>query len=109
MEPVVRKNYAALHKGSSFQREAYWLIAKPSLVLVQYIGDETTFIPQTHGNAKKTTRPYYRTSKSVLNAQKKNDVGRHIETYKKQIAVPCPPGNIPVLHPRNYRQVVNSN
>ena len=57
---------------------------------------------------KKNTQSFIPTAGSVRSFQKTNDQGSHIKTYQHQLTKMCPPGLFPVLHPRNYQQVANS-
>ena len=43
------KCYHKLHKESSFQRHAWWLIDNPHAVLIQYIGDHSEYVGKPHG------------------------------------------------------------
>jgi hypothetical protein len=106
-KPVIIKYYHRMDKSGVFQRHGWWLIANPDLILVHYIGDHTSYIPQPHGNAKSSTRPFIRTCPSVITTLKTNDERSHISTYQKQ-QVDCPPELVPVMRPRDPKQVANS-
>ncbi|CAG2252615.1 unnamed protein product [Mytilus edulis] len=50
-----------------FKKTAYSLKSNKSLILVHYEGDETVYVPVSHGNSKKSHPPEYtRTAPSVL-------------------------------------------
>ena len=57
-QPFIAKYYHKIDKTGKFQRHGWWLLDNPHLVLVHYIGDETTYIPKPHGNTKHSQRHY---------------------------------------------------
>ena len=73
---------------TGFSRISYELVERhtqDSCVVVQYVGDETLYIPRPHGNSVHRTQPHLRTAPSTLKTAK--DLVMH-ETasvvYKKQ-------------------------
>ena len=106
--PCIYKSYTALDLKYSFKRHAWWLDSHPSIVLVHYMGNHKTYIPAPHGNAKHTDKEFVPTAPSLINDIKTNDQGSHMKTYKKQLQNKIPPAYYPVFHPRNYKQVANS-
>ena len=108
-DPVVIKYYHSLNESSLFRREAWRLTKhKTNIVLVHYIGDHTTYIPEAYGNAKNNMREHVRTCPSVIDNLKINDQGSHMKTYQNQYKQKIPPALISVLKARNYKQVENS-
>ena len=79
-----------------------------NLILIQYIGDETIFVPQPHGNNKKRKNEYVRTKPSVLNKTKDHTAKNPVSVMNKinlKINAPCKETGFSNL--RNKRQVIN--
>ena len=106
--PIVKKYHHRLTKKGSFHRHAWWLIEKPSIVLVHYIGDESEYKETPHGNSKTNTREYIRTCPSVLATLKEQDLETPISVYQKESTNSCPSSHQAVLTPRDLKQVQNT-
>ena len=114
-EPQVKKSYFHIDtpKGpsSNFVKDAYQLVApsNTSTVLIHYIGDEKEVVDFPHGNASNQAgRPHIRTCPSVLKSLQ--DACKHTTTakaYKSHVTKVPPPTHMPVLQPRNSKQVKN--
>ena len=110
--PQVLKSYfqIATPQGASpeFVRHSYELIPSNGLVLIHYLGNETAANKFPHGNVKHHTREHIRTCPSVL--KDLDDECVHSTTSKvyKSLVTKLPPtSHIPVLQPRNSKQVEN--
>ena len=75
--PVIRKNFYFIRtkdsgeKGSrEFKKSACFLLKRPNIILVHYMGDEKVFTPRKHGNRKKGDVIFERTCPSVIEAIK---------------------------------------
>ena len=80
-----------------------------NLILIQYIGDESIFVPQPHGNNKKSKTPYIRTKPSVRNEIKKHPAKNPVSVMNRinsEINAPCKETGFSNL--RNKRQVINT-
>ena len=92
-------------------KHAYQLItpSNTSTVLIHYIGDEKEVVDFPHGNASNQTgRPHVRTCPSVLKILQ--DACKHSTTakaYKSHVTKVPPATHMPVLQPRNSKQVKN--
>lgn len=89
--PVMRKNFYFIREVDSktrgckdFKKCAYYLLDKPNIILVHYIGDESTYVPRAHGNRKKGNDVYVRTCPSVISAIKDCVVNENpVDTYNR--------------------------
>ena len=92
-------------------RHAYQLFTPSSskAILIHYIGDEKAAIKFPHGNATKhLSRPHIRTCPSVLRSLEKEC--QHTTTakvYRSHITQVPAPTHLPVMQPRNTKQVKN--
>ena len=92
-------------------RHAYQLLTPSSskAILIHYIGDEKAAIKFPHGNATKhLSRPHIRTCPSVLRSLEKEC--QHTTTakvYRSHITQVPAPTHLPVMQPRNTKQVKN--
>jgi 23S rRNA G2445 N2-methylase RlmL len=93
-----------------FKRSAYIFKNNRNLVLVHYEGDETVYVPVTHGNSKKdNASEYTRTDPSVLKTiedQVKSGEKNAMEIYRDNISDNSILGiQQGVLNARNVKQV----
>ena len=117
-EPVIKRHNYILFKGSSFTRTASYLICNEHLVLLHYLGDESEYIPRSHGNRKKDFREHVRTCPSVLNELKqlKRSVPAAADTVYETLtsgssskpAEAAFKTHSLVLKPRDKRQIENA-
>ncbi|MCG8048891.1 MAG: Ulp1 family isopeptidase [Candidatus Thiodiazotropha taylori] len=80
-----------------------------NLLLIQYIGDETVFVPQPHGNSKSTGIEYVRTKPSVYNKIKEHTAQNPVSVMNKinsEINAPCKETGFSNI--RNKRQISNA-
>ncbi|CAC5396076.1 unnamed protein product [Mytilus coruscus] len=92
-----------------FKKVGYWLINRPTLVLVHYTGDETIYTPMAHGNSKNDGE-FKRTMPSVID-KVKDYVGSEgaKKVYRTMVSTEQVDGNMQgVANPRNSKQVKNA-
>lgn len=93
-----------------FQRVSFRLTTKSQFVLVQYIGDESIYVPRPHGNQKSTAvRNFASTMPSVLSKIKEQSAYKKPqEVYRSMVLENKVHGKYQgVLNPRNAEQVRN--
>jgi len=114
---VVTKKYFHAFNGpnswtSEFCRFAFFDIAHPNAVVVQYTGDEKVAAQFPHGNAKTTTRCYTRTQPHVVHdiqtkAASTSETARQL--YQQQVlAGPSDVEQQRTAVPRNMEQIRNA-
>ena len=82
-----------------------------TLVLIQYLGDESTAIAVPHGNRKRGNRAYVRTCPSVLKVIKERVKDSKVETVYKKMVIEKKIANRHqgICNPRNMKQVESQN
>ena len=106
-DKVIKKAYHKLSRTSSFQRQGWWLIENPHVVLVHYLGDESEYTPTSHGNCKsENANEFIRTCPSVLKSISSSEASSST-TYQNLVNEPCHSELNAVLRPRDLRQVQN--
>ena len=104
---MIKKAYHKLSRTSSFQRQGWWLIENPHVVLVHYLGDESEYTPTSHGNCKsENANEFIRTCPSVLKSISSSEASSST-TYQNLVNEPCHSELNAVLRPRDLRQVQN--
>ena len=81
------KDHSTSGYNPNFTRTVFEMtsLQSPCYVLVQYLGDQSLYIPRSHGNAKNTDKPYRATAASVRAVAKekvRHDTAR--TTYIKE-------------------------
>ena len=97
-------------RGSSreFLHQSYELLPSNHLVVVHYLGNENAANNFPHGNVKHTTREHVRTCPSVLKSlDVKCGESSTSKIYKSLITKLPAVSHMPVLQPRNSKQVEN--
>lgn len=85
-----------------------WTRPPNNFILIQYLGDEKVAINFPHGNKRHDNRDHIRTCPSVLNElETQCSTSTTSKVYKSSIANLPPVTHIPVLQPRNSKQVEN--
>ena len=112
--PAIKKSYFQVDtpKGASadFTKHAYQLLDPDKRVtLIQYLGDEKVAVKFAHGNTTRNQeQTYVRTCPSVLkNLENRCANEGTSKVYKSEITKLPPASHIPVLQPRNSKQVEN--
>ena len=110
--PKVKKTYFQVDnpKGASseFCRHAYELVPYNNFVLIHYLGDENAATDFPHGNRKHDSRKHVRTCPSLLSDLKAQcQSATTSKVYKSSIPKLPPTPHIPVLQPRDSKQVEN--
>ena len=114
-DKVLEKSYFRLKNGKDendhFQRIMIRFFGSDynHLTVVQYLGDETQYIGESHGNRKKGFRPHQMTRPSVRNKVKisGDDCPRGVkDRLDSEITVPAKLSG--VCSVRNYKQVANA-
>ena len=111
-EPKVKKSYFNIQtpKGpsSDFSKHAYELDPTNNFTLIHYLGDESAANDFPHGNKKNDNRAHIRTCPSVLKElTTKCNKSTTSRVYKSAITSLPPVAHMPVLQPRNSKQVEN--
>ena len=119
-QPVVKKSYFQIDTpngpSAGFTKCAFQLLVVPSATpcictLIQYLGDKNLAVDFPHGNTKHNPRNYMRTCPSVLrDIEDKSKTEPPSKVYKKEVTVTSaiPMSHLPVLQPRNSKQVENA-
>lgn len=108
--PSMICTYYHTYKGSGFQKRVYLLITtEHHTVLIHYYGSLTNVIRSSHGNRKENKDiPFIRTAPSQLEKQKTLLKSQPNEICKKLSTEDENPALIPVMLPRNPKQVCNT-
>ena len=95
-----------MFKTSTFTRLCWFLPERSNILLVQYVGDYTEYIPTKYGNSKHE-REYIRTAPSVHAEIKNNLHAKPKEIEMKSKSDVVIPEHVPVLRIRNRKQIYN--
>lgn len=112
-DPVLKKSYFQAHmsKGVSanFTHHAYELLHEQNgVVLVHYLGNENVAEQFPHGNSKHHDRSFVRTCPSVLKKLENRCISNTTaQVYKSEVSDFSSTQYLPVLNPRNSKQVEN--
>ena len=111
-QPKVKKCYFKTQtpKGpsSDFRKHAYKLDPPNDFTLIHYLGDERAASSFPHGNKENDDRAHIRTCPSVLTELKtKCNTSTTSRVYKSAITNIPSVAHMPVLQPRNSKQVEN--
>lgn len=95
--------------STNFTRHAYQLLCEPNgVILVHYMGDEKAAQDFPHGNSKYNENSFVRTCPSVLKKLNKECISNTTaKVYKSEVTSIPSMEYLPVLHPRNSKQVEN--
>ena len=107
-----RKYTLRMHSGDQkgcddFVRRVY-LKTDSTFKLVQYLGDETKYVPRPHGNQKDPHGDYRRTLPSILRQMEKQTHTKNpMDTYREMTTTKTTGAYQGVSNPRNIYQVSN--
>lgn len=108
----MKKSYFDIQtpKGPSteFRKHAYELEPPNNFTLIHYLGDEGAATDFPHGNKRNDDRAHVRTCPSLIKElTTKCQTCTTSRVYKSAITTLPPVPHMPVLHPRNSKQVEN--
>lgn len=112
--PIVTCFYCRCYRGSGFYKRAFIKYREgqlygPVVTLIHYVGSLEDVVHIAHGNRKKGLQMKHKmTCKSVLTDIRKEVKLPPSDTYKKLTDMEINPPHVPVLEPRDSKQVRNT-
>ena len=105
---VVSDAAGKLQTSAKFKKYISYLSTEPLMQAVEYIGDESLYVPLPHGNSKDKDTEFVRTAPSVMNEIKQSVKHNSAGNVYKKMVVQCDSAEAQgVLNPRNLSQIKN--